>query len=683
MFAVRRFAHLLFAASLIAGVVAPSHATAASPGDDTPGFAAVTRHLANAGGEESITDVVVQPDGKIVAAVLDDTEVDRRIVRLNADGSLDATFADGGSWHAPSTSTTTVRALAIAPDGKIVFGGEDTGRPAIVLGRLTADGVLDPSFSGDGYHVSVAPTGSAPIVHEVIVEPDGKVVFAGIINIPPKADELYIGRLLANGNDDPGFNGDPITNFGSSINGEDDVFAGLVRMPNGVFVMGDDRMLSNAMVWRISSNGASLIVANVALPTDLDTPMDVVATDATHAALLLTGNHGASGIAYMDVSQTPTVVGPGDGVVRPFPASFTPQSLLREPGGRYVVAGVDSTGGLHRAIARVNANGTIDASFGSGGLRHLPGATNEAFYLERHETALAPDGAIVSGWHVLSSPASSAVAKLVGRIARVRTEVIAPAGPGLVEQRTTFTVRVHNDGPDSAGSGTVSFTMGAGLRVSSVTGVGCTANPDGGRCRVDGIEPGSSRDVQVQVRASAAGTRTMSATSSTSTFDDQPGDDAATGSLAFAAPAPTAAAAAAPAPAPAQSTSARQRLVLTLHRIRGYRGRVLRGCGSARVPCRMSRVRSRGRMAHAFVRIGVTPAPQGRRMTRLLMQKKVGRRWRTQYLPRVPVTRFGRTEVRMPRQWRTRPGQWRVRVQTVVPRGKRPARSWFIHYVVR
>jgi uncharacterized delta-60 repeat protein len=80
-------------------------------------------------------------------------------VRAQLPGALDTTFAAGGLRHvdirvggAPRSNNAT--GLLVQADGKIVLGGaattNDVGAQRMVAVRLTADGDLDGSFSGDG-----------------------------------------------------------------------------------------------------------------------------------------------------------------------------------------------------------------------------------------------------------------------------------------------------------------------------------------------------------------------------------------------------------------------------------------------------------------------------------------------------------------------------------------------------
>jgi hypothetical protein len=103
-----------------------------------------------------------------------------RLGRLNADGTLDASFDPGADLE--------VYTLAVQADGKILAGGIFTtlgGRPRNYLGRLNADGSLDSTFDpqADGTVVSLA------------LQADGKVLAGG--GFSTLVGELHntIGRL--------------------------------------------------------------------------------------------------------------------------------------------------------------------------------------------------------------------------------------------------------------------------------------------------------------------------------------------------------------------------------------------------------------------------------------------------------------------------------------------------------
>ena len=86
------------------------------------------------------TAVVVQPDHKIVFTAVTGTSDDNaRVVRLNPDGSPDASFGTGGATRVVFPGTATgLNALALQPDGKIVAFGNNSADMAVVVSSRVA-----------------------------------------------------------------------------------------------------------------------------------------------------------------------------------------------------------------------------------------------------------------------------------------------------------------------------------------------------------------------------------------------------------------------------------------------------------------------------------------------------------------------------------------------------------------
>jgi uncharacterized delta-60 repeat protein len=112
--------------------------------------------------------------------------VRRSMARLDADGSVDATFAD------PDIDNV-VDAIAVQPDGKILIGGSFThvgGEARHYLARLDADGSLDAGFADPNLDAAV---------WAIAVQPDGKVLAGGDFGHAGAATRSYFARFAANG----------------------------------------------------------------------------------------------------------------------------------------------------------------------------------------------------------------------------------------------------------------------------------------------------------------------------------------------------------------------------------------------------------------------------------------------------------------------------------------------------
>lgn len=148
--------------------------------------------------------VVVQPDGKVIlGGVFHEVNgVARpRIARLNADGSLDASFDPGGG---PDSS---VFAVALQRDGKVVIGGYFAAVNGVSrrgIARLHADGTLDLSFNpGTGVEHADAPS-----VHALALQPDGKILAAGWFDWFNGVRRTHLARLNPDGSLDATFAAD-------------------------------------------------------------------------------------------------------------------------------------------------------------------------------------------------------------------------------------------------------------------------------------------------------------------------------------------------------------------------------------------------------------------------------------------------------------------------------------------
>lgn len=103
-----------------------------------------------------VEEVQLQADGKIVLAGSFDSFngiSNSKIIRLNTDGSRDATFVVGLGFNA------SVSALVLQTDGKIIAGGDFITYNGILVNkivRLNIDGSIDASFiSGLGFNTGV------------------------------------------------------------------------------------------------------------------------------------------------------------------------------------------------------------------------------------------------------------------------------------------------------------------------------------------------------------------------------------------------------------------------------------------------------------------------------------------------------------------------------------------------
>jgi uncharacterized delta-60 repeat protein len=133
------------------------------------------------------------------------------VLAFGPHGSPDPTFGGDGRVFTDVTPKADVPfGLAIQDDGRIVVAGgaaQDGPDPRFGLVRYARDGSLDPSFRGDGTVITNV-TPHADVAYGVAIDPDGRIVAAGTAGDGGPAPRFGTVRYLANGMLDPTFGGD-------------------------------------------------------------------------------------------------------------------------------------------------------------------------------------------------------------------------------------------------------------------------------------------------------------------------------------------------------------------------------------------------------------------------------------------------------------------------------------------
>jgi uncharacterized delta-60 repeat protein len=126
----------------------------------------------------NVQALALQPDGKILLAGNGSDSNTRRaffsITRYRPDGSPDAAFGSDGLVRGPDGGADS---LALQADGRIVVAGTEPEDYAFKLVRLNADGTLDSTFGSNGSVRTLL--GYAASASAVVVQPDGRILAAG------------------------------------------------------------------------------------------------------------------------------------------------------------------------------------------------------------------------------------------------------------------------------------------------------------------------------------------------------------------------------------------------------------------------------------------------------------------------------------------------------------------------
>jgi uncharacterized delta-60 repeat protein len=156
--------------------------------------------------------IAFQPDGKIILAGGGDTGItngDFLLARLKPDGSFDSSFGGGGYVITRLAGEEYVTSVALQPDGKVIAYGESYYNEELLVVRYNASGMVDSSFGNNGIVSSNANWGlSDAQANDVAITIDGKIVLGAKadINALGGAAAFTAIRLLPDGNLDTSFN---------------------------------------------------------------------------------------------------------------------------------------------------------------------------------------------------------------------------------------------------------------------------------------------------------------------------------------------------------------------------------------------------------------------------------------------------------------------------------------------
>lgn len=212
----------------------------------------------NGGASDEAQAVAVQPDGKIVVVGTSDqgaTGFDFALARYNPDGSLDTTFGNAGRvTTAFGNSADRAYAVLIQPDGKIVVGGTSTqgaNGNDFALARYNVDGSLDASFGNGGKVLTaIGAQGASEAIYGLALQTIGAAT--RIVAVGGEGD-FIVAAYRNDGTLDPAFGTAGVVKnvFGSIIGAA----RGVVVTASNQLVVAGQRDHDFAAV-RLSVNGA-------------------------------------------------------------------------------------------------------------------------------------------------------------------------------------------------------------------------------------------------------------------------------------------------------------------------------------------------------------------------------------------------------------------------------------------
>jgi uncharacterized delta-60 repeat protein/uncharacterized repeat protein (TIGR01451 family) len=330
-------------------------------------------------GSSQINALENLPAGKILGG--GSLGADFALFRMNADGSLDSTFNGDGIATADFGAASNIQGLAMTPGGKIVAAGRCASTAA--LARFNSDGTLDTSFDGDGrLLVNLGPGDET--LFDVVVQPDGKIVAAGTLQLAAGSNDhdFVVARFNVDGSLDTSFGGgDGIVtaDFGPADNAATTV---LLQTDGKIIALGhaafgfDDSGFAIARFTAAGALDAGFGNGGLFL---LDAGADYAFEDIRGAALRPDGKIVAVGQVWHHVAGPENDIvllqllpngtldnsfGDGGTVFSVFETNWNEANAMSLAADGSIVVGGDAPDGINAHILRYNEDGALDPTFG-------------------------------------------------------------------------------------------------------------------------------------------------------------------------------------------------------------------------------------------------------------------------------------------------------------------------------
>jgi uncharacterized delta-60 repeat protein len=405
--------HLALALAALSVAAPPA---AAAPGDLDRSFSSDGRVTTLSTSETFVPRALaVQGDGRIVVAGYScDTgtcgptgDSSFRLTRYTPDGGLDTDFGASG------TVTTSVGAgrsqafdVVLEPDGGLVAAGvasvdgDDPGSFALV--RYRSNGALDETFGSGGKVVTPIGTGFDAI-SDLVVQPGGGLIAVGQAEQSGDGARFAVARYGPSGALDPDFGsgGEVLAGSGPHAFG----VAGAALPDGGIVAVGASGASSAVeslrfTTVRTSTQGAAEPASTLAIGSSYSfaNAASALGDGRVLAAGVATDAAGRPGMALVRLSAggglDPGWDGDGVALARVGDGAVA-ADLVPAPDGRAVAAGhVEDRGSLFFVLARFAGDGSLDRGFGAAGFA----VTSFAGSSFARATALArqPDGRLLA-----------------------------------------------------------------------------------------------------------------------------------------------------------------------------------------------------------------------------------------------------------------------------------------------
>ncbi len=298
---------------------------------------------------------------------------------------LDESFGSGG-WAATPLSAEEgdrFRAVAVGEEGQVYAAGflTEGGDQAMALARIGTGGALDESFGESGVaSVNVTEGGEAgELASGLAVQSTGNIVIGGPTEHDPEAEgdaardlDIAISRFDDSGALDSTFGEEGTTVLDLSTG---------VLVPPPAGSTSDPQFVGDTM-WGVTAmpDDSLLVVAAKLADGDDRTDRDFALVKLTADGALDT-SFGTEGMVILDVNE----------------GSESPRQAIVQPDGKILMAGYsrDGEGVVRPVLVRMAGDGTLDETFGEGGI-----ATAEILpaVAEAYDVAMQGEDYVIAGY---------------------------------------------------------------------------------------------------------------------------------------------------------------------------------------------------------------------------------------------------------------------------------------------
>jgi uncharacterized delta-60 repeat protein len=318
-------------------------------------------------------------------------------------GTLDTTFStDGKATTNFTAGDDYIWDVALQADGKIVGAGTSNGGRHFALARYDTGGTLDGTF-GAGGMVTTDMTSGIDRIHAVAVQADQRIVVAGMVG--GSGGRYGLARYDSDGILDSTFSGDGKV-FTNLVSGWDHAW-GLAIQPDGKIVAAGASQVGGGAfsVIRYNANGSldATFSGDGKLTTNFTNGDDWVWDVALQVdgKIVVSGVAGSSwpnkvaALARYNANGSLDGTFSGDGkVTRNLTTSWEDATGVGiQLDGKIVIAGAAGGSGGQLLVLRFNANGSLDGTFSGDGIVRTNFTAKDDF---AWDMILQADGKIVA-----------------------------------------------------------------------------------------------------------------------------------------------------------------------------------------------------------------------------------------------------------------------------------------------